>query len=236
MNVSLRQAQAHYITVDGARLPLIVTRHARARSFIVRYDAKSDAVKLTYPRYSSLARALAFAQSRTGWIARQREKRVQPIVLADGASVPLFGRTVTLRHSGGRGTAKWEEDALWIAGAPEFFGRRLQEAIRAKALDVFKELSVRHAQRIGVGVRRVSLRETSSRWGSCSHAGNLSYCWRLAFAPYEVLDYVVCHEVAHLKHLNHSPAYWRVVKELCGDFERHEHWLKYHGQSVWHYQ
>ncbi len=89
-----------------------------------------------------------------------------------------------------------------------------------------------HAARLGRGYRSLTLRDTRSRWGSCSAAGGLMFSWRLILAPPEILDYVAAHEVAHLAEMNHSPAFWRVVAGLCPDYARHRAWLRKHGQTL----
>jgi predicted metal-dependent hydrolase len=85
---------------------------------------------------------------------------------------------------------------------------------------------------VGRSYTSLALRDTRSRWGSCSPDGRLMYSWRLIMAPPQVLDYVAAHEVAHLVELNHSPAYWRVVTGICPDWKRHRDWLRTHGSSL----
>ena len=88
---------------------------------------------------------------------------------------------------------------------------------------------------IGKTVAKITLRDTSSRWGSCSRGGNLSFSWRIVFAPREVLDYLVAHEVAHLKHPHHRSSFWQTVEQLCPQYKTHRAWLKTHGAGLYAY-
>ncbi len=223
---------SHYIMVAGRRLPLIAKKHPRARKLVVRYDARAQCVKLTLPRYVSLKSAVEFAESKVGWIEAQMQKNTRT-AFASGTEIPLFGEKVKLVHIGGRGVVRCEEDALIITGNIEFLERRVQDYIKQETKKIIITKAEYYVRAAGVNFRSITLRDSSSRWGSCSAKGGLSFCWRLAFAPLEVLDYVVCHEVAHLRHHNHSAAYWQLVAQLCPTYETHERWLKTHGQSVW---
>ena len=86
---------------------------------------------------------------------------------------------------------------------------------------------------MGVTYGRISIREQKTRWGSCSSAGNLNFNWRLIFAPEEVLDYVVVHELAHRKEMNHSKAFYAVVESVLPDYKSSRRWLREHGDSLW---
>lgn len=231
MALSLNSQHAHYITVLGRRLPLIAKKHPRARSFVVRYDAKNQCVKVTCPRYAPLKAALAFAASKEAWLALQIEK-TPAIRLIDGAEISLFGDQVVLQHIGGRGLVAREGNALKVTGDIDFFARRVRDYIRKEMIHHAHAMAARHAEKIGVDIASITLRDTTSRWGSCSNKGALSLCVRLAFAPLAVLDYVIAHEVAHIKHLNHSERFWQVVAHLCPEFEQHERWLARHGQQL----
>lgn len=200
----------------------------------MRYDARSASVKLTSPRYVSLATAVAFAESKSGWIEAQMQENPRRS-FADGLEIPLFGERVQIVHTGGRGVVQRDNDRLLIPGDSAFIQRRVSDFIRQETKKIMIAKAEFYAAQLGVAFRSVALRESSSRWGSCSAKGGLSFCWRLAFAPIEVLDYVVCHEIAHLLQHNHSAAYWQIVARLCPSYEVQERWLKIHGQTVWTY-
>lgn len=127
------------------------------------------------------------------------------------------------------------EGIIIVPGEAEFLARRVREWLKRRAREEIVPRAEQKASEIGKRLKKISLRDTSSRWGSCSHDGNLSFSWRLIFAPAEVLDYLVCHEVAHLAHHNHGPAFWAAVRRLCPDYEKAQNWLKQHGRRLYAY-
>ncbi|MDZ4791963.1 MAG: SprT family zinc-dependent metalloprotease [Hyphomicrobiales bacterium] len=121
---------------------------------------------------------------------------------------------------------------LCVAGGPEHAGRRLVDWLKIEAKkDLFYRVH-HHAGNIGIYPKRISVRDQSTRWGSCSSSGNLSFSWRLIFAPSFVLDYVAAHEVAHLKEMNHGPRFWRVVRDTMPEMHKARLWLKKHGSEL----
>lgn len=107
--------------------------------------------------------------------------------------------------------------------------RRYREIAR----DIFTQKTAYYAQIMNVTYGRISIREQKTRWGSCSGDGNLNFNWRLIFAPEEVLNYIVIHELAHRREMNHSPAFYKVVSEVMPDYKKQQKWLKENGQKLW---
>lgn len=233
---STLQQSAHYITIDGRELPIIITKNRRAKRLIMRYDTKLRAVKLTLPRAVSQARGLAFVASKEAWIASQQQALPQAIIpFAAGQKLPLLGHDVVIEHVAGRGLVRMEEGRLIVTAAQEFMARRVQDFVKRMLLDEIQKIIAKQTEKLPKKPARISLRETTSRWGSCSTRGTLSFCWRLAFAPYHVLEYVVCHELAHLTHHNHSKEYWGLLASMCSHVEESERWLKANGSSLWRF-
>lgn len=112
---------------------------------------------------------------------------------------------------------------------PESERRRYMEMAR----DIFTRKTAYYASVMNVTYGRISIREQKTRWGSCSSKGNLNFNWRLIFAPEEVLDYIVVHELAHRKEMNHSPAFYRIVESVLPDYKKEQKWLHEHGESLW---
>ena len=108
----------------------------------------------------------------------------------------------------------------------------MSEPLKLRARDVLAEASDRYAVMVGQSYSRLSIRDTRSRWGSCSSEGVLMYSWRLIMAPPEVLDYVAAHEVAHLVEMNHSAAFWAMVERICPDYDVHRAWLRKNGDVL----
>lgn len=220
---------------------VLVQRHPRARRYTLRVREAQRDVVLTIPPRGSLREARAFAERNAAWIATRLKRIPQPVAFADGAAVPLRGMLHRIEHRAkARGTV-WTDISpdgtplLCIAGEPAHLARRLRDFLKREAKQDLLEASRRHAQKLGVEIERVGLRDSTSRWGSCSWDGSLNYSWRLIMAPPFVLDYLAAHEVAHRRELNHSARFWRVVDELTPERRRAEAWLKAHGNSLHRY-
>ena len=220
--------------------PVTVVRHPRARNYNLRIREASREAVLTMPRRGSLREARAFAERNARWIAARLERLPVPVPFVDGAEFPLRGVPHRIEHRmRARGTAWIEERdgaaVLCVAGAPEHVGRRVGDYLRREARRDLAQASRRFAAALGVKISRVGVRDTASRWGSCSAEGSLSYSWRLILAPAFVLEYLAAHEIAHRIELNHSPRFWRVVDRLVPDRHRAEAWLKAHGNGLHRY-
>jgi len=228
------------IAFDGAIFPVQLRRHAQARRYTLRVRAADHAVVLTMPLRGSVKEARAFAERNGGWIAARLKRLPQPIPLADGLELPLRGVPHRIAHRvGARGTV-WIEAGntmplLCVAGAPAHLARRVRDFLKREAKRDLETASRRYAALLGVAVRRVSVRDQSSRWGSCTAAGVLSYSWRLILSPPHVLDYLAAHEVAHLIEMNHSRKFWRVVAGICPEWQRAKGWLNAHGAALHRY-
>jgi predicted metal-dependent hydrolase len=217
--------------------PVAVTlrRSARARRLSLRVSALDGAVTLTVPRGVSEAEAMGFAHSREGWLRRTLAAQPGCVDIAPGAALPVEGAMRRIVAGTGR-LVRLEEGALHVPGPAATLAARLRAWLKARARDRLAAASDRHAARLGLGYGRLTLRDTRSRWGSCSARGGLSYSWRLILAPPDVLDYVAAHEVAHLAEMNHSPAFWAVVARLRPDYEAPRAWLRREGAALHRYR
>jgi len=227
------------IAFDGAVYSVELRRHARARRYTLRVQAATRTVVLTMPLRGALREARTFAERNGGWIAARLKRLPQAIPFADGLELPLRGEPHVIVHRASRGTV-WTEtgDAgalLCVAGNPEHLARRMRDFLKREAKRELEAASRRHAALLGVSIRRVSVRDQTSRWGSCTAAGVLSYSWRLILSPPYVLDYLAAHEVAHLVEMNHSRRFWRVVERICPDWRRAKAWLDAHGNALHRY-
>ncbi len=216
-------------------------RHSRARRYTLRIHAGSREVILTMPPRGSVRDARAFAQKHGAWIAARLRRLPDAAPFADGAVLPLRGVAHRVTHRPDRRGTVWIEQGgeagplICVAGEAPHLPRRVADFLRREAHRDLSVASRRAAEAIGVSVRRISVRDQSSRWGSCSSSGVLSYSWRLILAPPFVLDYLAVHEVAHLVEMNHSPRFWRVVHRHCADAERAKAWLDANGADLHRY-
>jgi len=217
-----------------------VKRNRQARRYTLRIHASSREVLLTMPTRGSLREAKAFAQRNGAWIATRLERLPETAPFVDGAMVPLRGEPHRIAHKrGARGTVWTEasegERLMCVTGDAPHLGRRVTDFLKREARRDLTAASRRHADALRVKVTRVSVRDTTSRWGSCSTTGRLSYSWRLILAPPFVLDYLAAHEVAHLVEMNHSPRFWRVVNQICPEMDRARVWIDAHGADLHRY-
>lgn len=222
-----------HLEVGGARIPVQLRENARARRFILRFDKTGEGVTLTLPRRASQSRALAFIESQKGWIAERLARQPQRISFTHGAIIPYRGRNILIQLTGGaRRLTRLMDNTLEVGGEAAHLSRRVTEWLKREARSEVTAASQRHAQTMGLKFSRICLRDTHSRWGSCTADGSLSYSWRLIFAPEHVLDYVCLHEVAHLRELNHGPRFWALVEAHCPDWETARDWLRSQGQHL----
>ncbi len=231
------EAEQLTIVHAGVGLPVTFVRSARARHTSLRVDPARRRIVLTAPLRMSRSTAVGFAESQAGWIAARLKRLPARRPFGDGAEVPLFGRPHVIRHRPDRRGTVWIEGTeIHVAGRPEHLARRLRDWLTAEMRRKLVPLVQAKAQRVDRSVKGVAVRDTRSRWGSCGRDGGLSFSWRLVFAPAEVLDYLVAHEVAHLVHMNHGPRFWALARTLCdGPIEAPKAWLKTNGETLLQY-
>jgi len=145
--------------------------------------------------------------------------------------VPVEGVPVVVAQGTGR-SVRLEGETVFVPGPEDAMGARLRGWLRTRARDRLADASDRHAAALGRPYTAITLRDTRSRWGSCTADGRLMYSWRLILAPPEILDYVAAHEVAHLREMNHSPAFWTWVERLYGDWRPARDWLRRNGAGL----
>ncbi len=229
------------LEIDGTAVPVAIRRNRRARRFILRMDPKGTGVVVTMPAAAAERDALAFAMRQAGWIRERLGRDGGAVAFAHGALVPYRGTPHLIVHEPGRrGSVRHEEDALDgprlnVAGDGRHLPRRLTDWLKAQARRDLSEASQRYGEAMGLRYRRLTVRDQTSRWGSCSSTGALSYSWRLILAPPDILDYVAAHEVAHLAEMNHGPRFWALVYRHCPHADRARAWLREHGTGLHRY-
>lgn len=235
------EPQAIEVIFDRSIYLVRMRRHRQARRYTLRIAAATREVILTMPPRGTVKEAREFAQKHGGWIAARLGRLPEALRFTPGIAVPLRGVPHCITHRrGARGTVWTETDSdglrlLCVAGEAPHIDRRIGDFLRREAKRELEAASLRYASELGVSVRRVSVRDQASRWGSCSTAGVLSYSWRLILAPSFVLNYLAAHEVAHLVEMNHSVRFWRLLRRLFPDHERAKVWLDVHGSDLHRY-
>ncbi|MCU0893151.1 MAG: M48 family metallopeptidase [Rhodospirillales bacterium] len=225
------------LTVAGREMPLVIRRHPRARRLTLRLRVDSDGVVVTIPERAAFADGVALARTNSGWIAERLESRPERVGFCDGAILPLRGIDHEIRHApAGPHWVRVENNRILISGPEAELAARLAAWLRRQARGDLERQIGRLAPKIGRPLGRVGVRDTRSRWGSCSAAGALSFSWRLILAPSAVLDYVVAHELAHLAERNHGPRFWALVATLHGEGVADARaWLRQHGPGLHRY-
>jgi predicted metal-dependent hydrolase len=216
-------------------IPLILRRSAQARRISLRISQLDGRVTLTMPKRLDTAQALDFARTKEAWIRKHLEARGDDVTVGIGAQMPLGGRMYSVQPGTGR-TVQITPEGIFVPGPAEQVAKRLGAHLRALARDRLAAASDDYAAVLGRRYVRLSLRDTRSRWGSCTSDGGLMYSWRLIMAPPEVLAYVAAHEVAHLQEMNHSPAFWAQVTRIYGDYAQARGWLRTQGSMLHRYR
>jgi len=217
--------------------PVSIRVNPRARRLLLRIDAASRQVELVLPKGVPPEHGLKFLAAQRGWIAARLLALPVPVPFAEGAIVPVFGVPHRIRR---------EEDPaappvailggeIRVRGDPAHLARRVKDHLVRLAREDLTRRARLCAARIGRPLARVGVRDTKSRWGSCSARGAISFSWRLVLMPEAVVDYVVAHEVAHLAEMNHGPRFWRLVQSLNPDCAMPRAWLKRHRSRLFSY-
>ncbi|MFE1598028.1 M48 family metallopeptidase [Methylobacterium sp. ID0610] len=232
-----------HLTVEheGTSFRVSMRRRASARRITLRVSSATGDVVLTLPERTAVSTAQRFADAHAGWIAARVATVPARVALEPGALVPLRGVPHRILHwSVGTGATVATRDAdespiIAVSGQPPHVGRRVRDFLEAEARIDLREAVTRHARALGRAPKRLTVRDTRSRWGSCSAQGHLNFSWRLILAPTFVLDYLAAHEVAHLAEMNHSDRFWTLLDRLYPRVEEAERWLKRHGTELHRY-
>ncbi|SIN78516.1 M48 family metallopeptidase [Vannielia litorea] len=228
-------AQTGSIRLPGEpEVEVVLRRSSRARRLSLRVSGVDGRVTLTMPRFAPEREARSFAAEKAGWIRDRLAEQAPFILAAPGAVVPVEGVARRIETAPLRRIALSDQALLVPEGASRV-PVRLGAFLRELARDRLAEASARHAAALGRPHGTITLRDTRSRWGSCSHEGNLMYSWRLILAPPEVLDYVAAHEVAHLAHMDHSPRFWATCAQLFPAHKAARRWLRQNGATLHRY-
>ena len=225
---------------SGEVFRIAIRRSPQSRRFTLRIRAATRDALLTMPERGSMKVAREFAERHAAWIGARLARLPRPVAFVAGAHAPLRGIDHLIVHwpraRGVAWIAQGERGPLiCVAGEAPHVSRRVADFLKREARKDIEAAVVRYARALGVRPKSLAVRDTVSRWGSCSSEGRLSFSWRLILAPPYVLDYLAAHEVTHMVHLNHSAKFWTTLRRICPDTDRGEAWLKTHGASLHRY-
>ncbi|UUX52079.1 M48 family metallopeptidase [Nisaea acidiphila] len=227
---------------DGTQIEVPVRISARARRLSLKVDPARGMPELVLPHGVAPTQAESFVARNVVWLEERLKRLPEPIAFADGTIIPLLGTEHLIRHRPElRGTVRrfdgndGEPARLEVSGGADHLARRLTDWLKREARGEISARARHYAERLDRRPSRISIRDTRSRWGSCSSKGALSFSWRLILAPEHVLDYVCAHEAAHLIEMNHSHRFWALVEKLVEDMDMSRAWLKRHGATLHRY-
>lgn len=221
------------VIVDGQSVPLLFVRNRRARRYVLRLRPDGTA-RVTVPRGGSDATALQFAEKNAGWLRQQLQRAAaRPAGKAAwpvGAEIFYRGEKVTV--AGDAQGVAFADQAVRLAQDDTDCRPAIEKHLRRLATMELPPRVLHFARLHGLNVQRVTVRDQKSRWGSCSRRGTISLNWRLIQTPAFVTDYIILHELMHLRQMNHSRKFWQEVEQVCPEFRAAEQWLKTHGRSL----
>lgn len=218
-------------------MPLTIRHNARATRITLRIEPGGRALKMTIPTGLRERDVTDFLSRHQGWLETKLSKFSEDAGLRPGSEIMLRGLVHRIDHTGHlRGLTEVAiidgQPVIRVSGMEEHIGRRLAAFLKKEARKDLGDYVAIHAKAVGKPVRSLSMKDTRSRWGSCSWDGNLSFSWRIVMAPPMVIDYLAAHEVAHLREMNHGPEFWALCWDLCPHMEAAKKWLKRHGTQL----
>lgn len=223
--------------VAGRSLPLRIVENARARRLTLRIDAGGQGLRVTVPPGISTREVDRFVDRHQGWLEARLAKVPDKPQVRPGVKIPVRGIAHLIVHEPGkRGSVTISEaegvPALIVHGERAHLPRRVADHLKREAKKDIEALVAQHTAAVGRKAKAIRFKDTTSRWGSCTSDGSLSFSWRIMMAKPAVIDYLVAHEVAHLREMNHGPKFWALCRELCPRTDEARAWLKKNGSAL----
>ena len=219
---------------DEPDLEIFLRRNSNSRRITLRISALDGKITVTGPNYIDFKEFKSFAESKKTWLKSKRKSFEPPILVSEGIKIPIGGIDTKISF-GEFQMQKKVGNILYICQQKPVstqVKKYLKEICRVQVDNMCNGF----AERLGAQFRKITLRDTRSRWGSCSNDANLMFSWRLVMAPENILAYVAAHEIAHLKYMNHSNEFWQTVEYLFGPYKNERTWLKQNGSSLHRYK
>ncbi len=226
------------LEIGNRAMPLTIREHPRSTRITLRIEPGARRLSLTVPTGLSHEEIDDFLNRHQGWLLTKLARFPQEdAVLGSGSILMLRGIAHKIEHSGQlRGVTEvvtaCETPVLKVSGLEEHIGRRITAFLKKEARSDLELAVGRHAIHVQKPVKSIAIKDTRSRWGSCSWDGNLSFSWRIIMAPPFVIDYLAAHEVAHLDEMNHGPKFWALCRRLCSRTDEAKTWLRKHGSQL----
>ncbi len=221
------------VPVRGALAVVAFRRNVRASKISLRIDPAHGGVVITLPPRASRRAGLSLLQTHEAWVAEKLAALPSAMPFVAGAAVPVHGVPHVIRPAASAHGGAWvEAGEIRVTGGAEFLARRVTDCLKRLARQRLTALAAEKGAVARLTPRRVQVKDTRTRWGSCAPDGTLAFCWRLICAPEFVQDYVVGHEVAHLRHMNHGRHFWALTDTLTPHRAAASAWLASNGQAL----
>jgi predicted metal-dependent hydrolase len=225
------------VQINGVNVQIQVRENARSNRLSLKLHPLDDVIYLTKPPKARPSDITNFLEKSRGWLSKVVSERGSNISFKEGNLIPILGEEHLISYAyAERPRVKLLESQIHVQGFdPIIIPGLVKDFLRSHIYQYIADTSQRFAKAIGKEVNSITIKDTKTRWGSCSHDGNLCYSWRLVLAPESVAEYVCAHEVAHLIEMNHSVSFWKIVGSLCPDYVRQRRWLKANGKNLFRY-
>lgn len=235
--ISIEVMTPFVYTLNNQNIEIYPRRHKQAKRLNMRFDPLKNSVILTLPPRATQKHMTDFLKKSEGWIEKKMSQKVDVFSFDDQRIVNLLGEQLTIVHQRNfiSRSVKLKESKLIVSGPKDRLNDMVILFLKRYAQEKFTEICEGYADQIGEYINKITIRTQKARWGSCSSQRNISLNWRLLFAPPQVAFYVCAHEVAHLKEMNHSKAFWKVVERLSPAYKDNIEWLKKNGQGLFRY-
>jgi len=224
------------IKIEGRNIPVRIRKNTRARRMILRIDNNINGAVVTLPSWTSEREALLMVQEKSDWVLTKLDNMPTKISFESGVQIPFLGEYHIVYHDPNqKEVVKKGDNEIRLGGREEHLSRRLGDWLRKEAKIIIQPKAIEMAKKLNGKIGRISIRDTKSRWGSCAASGNLSFCWRLILTPEWVLNYVIAHEVSHLRHMNHGSEFWQTVADFNVRVDAARVWLSKNAEQLHRY-
>ena len=221
---------------SGKTTIIKIRSSSRAQRLVLRILPPTGQAELVLPRHVSEQEGVTFLHQKIKWLDQRLIKYLEPIPFKNGETVPFLGDPLVIFHlNSSRRDIYREKGKLIVTGPKVPISTAIHDWYRREGGAEITSRVKEKSEMLGRKYGRLTIRDTKSRWGSCSSKGNLNFSWRVVMAPPYVLDYLVAHEVAHLAEMNHSAQFWDIVESLSDELQRGRRWLRHNGHELHRY-
>ena len=235
MNFASISMEQLVLLPGNPQISVVLRRSKRSRRMSLRISRIKGLVTLSLPISCPIAQAKCFLMEKESWIRKNLVALPKNTPVCAGSQLLYQGKKFNIRMGDGKKVMQVGSDLI-VPGPQSVIASRAKVFLKFQARQALSAATDHYAEALGRSYGKLTLRDTISRWGSCSTRGNISYSWRLIMAPPDVLNYVCAHEVAHLVEMNHSANFWSVVEQIFPNYDHQRTWLKEHGEVLHSYQ